>query len=334
VSDDTPVALTSRSFSRHPLLRAELLERYANVTFNDAGLVLQDEALIAFLRGHRKAITALERLNADVFSAVPELRVISKYGVGLDMLDLESMERLDVHLGWTPGVNRRSVAELVIAFAIALLHRIPEAGHAIDDGRWQQITGRQLTGRTLGLVGCGQIGKDVARLASVFGCRILAYDVVYDRSFNEQWHVEAVPLEQLLQQSDIVTLHLPLDTSTDRILDAPRLAMMRTGAVLINLARGGLIDEACLRERLASGQLAGAALDVFASEPPAPDDLEFLRLHNVIVTPHMAGSTEEAILAMGRAAIAGLDSARPVVWADLQKEVAPGLACPPPEHKS
>jgi len=193
VSDDTPVAVTSRSFSRHPLLRAELLERYANVTFNDAGLVLQDEALIAFLRGHRKAITALERLNADVFRRCRNFGSSASTASVSTCSILRAWERLDVHLGWTPGVNRRSVAELVIAFAIALLHRIPEAGHAIDDGRWQQITGRQLTGRTLGLVGCGQIGKDVARLASVFGCRILAYDVVYDRSFNEQWHVEAVP---------------------------------------------------------------------------------------------------------------------------------------------
>ena len=158
------IAVTSRSFSRHPVLRRELLARHPNVTFNDAGIALADESLIAFLRGHERAITALERLDERLFDAVPELKVVSKYGVGFDMIDVEAMARYGVKLGWTGGVNRRSVAELVIAFSIMLLRRLPTANAEVRDGVWRQHVGRQLSDRTVGIVGCGHVGKELAVL--------------------------------------------------------------------------------------------------------------------------------------------------------------------------
>ena len=301
------IAVASRSFSRHPTLRAELLARYDAVTFNTEGLKLAGEPLVAFLRGHDKAIIALEPLDARVFDAVPELRVISKYGVGLDMIDMRTMEARGVRLGWTPGVNRRSVAELVVSAAIALLHQTPAAMREVTGGSWRQVTGRQLSARTVGIVGCGHIGREVARLVRAFGCRILAHDIVDQPAFYAEHQVEPVDLDLLLREADVVTLHLPLDPSTTRILNEDRLRQLKPGAILINMARGGLVDEAALKRRLKDGQLAGAALDVFEVEPPR--DRELLALPNVIATPHIGGSTEEAILAMGRAAIAGLDNA-------------------------
>ena len=142
------VAVTSRSFSRHPKLRAELQARYANVTFNDTGLLLSGEALIDFLRGHERAITALEKLDDCIFAALPELKVIGKFGVGLDSIDLEAMARHGRKLGWRGGVNKRSVAELVIAFAIACLRLVPQANSSLRGGKWQQFACLQLTGRT------------------------------------------------------------------------------------------------------------------------------------------------------------------------------------------
>jgi D-3-phosphoglycerate dehydrogenase len=303
----TRVAVASRSFSRHPALRQALLERYANVTFNDQGLSLKGAGLIDYLRGHDKAITALEVLDDSIFAALPELKVVGKYGVGLDMIDLDAMQRRGVKLGWTGGVNKRSVSELVISFAIALLRHVPHAHREILDGVWQQHMGRQITGRTFGIIGCGHIGKDLVPLLKAFSCQVLAHDVLDFSEFYAEHGVEAVGLENLLRRAEIVTLHLPLDDSTRNILSVERMALMRDDAVLINVARGGLVDEVALRDRLVDGRLAGAAFDVFAIEPP--EDLGLLKLKNFLVTPHIGGSSEEAVLAMGMAAIHGLENA-------------------------
>ena len=302
------VAVCSRSFSRNPILRDELLAQYKYVTFNDEGKQLEGEELIAFLKGHDMAITALETITADVLSRLPELKAIGKYGVGLDMIDLNAMNQFGVRLGWTGGVNKRSVAELVISSAISLLHRAHESHAEVRSGTWRQLLGRQLSGRTVGIVGCGHVGKDVAVLLRAFGCRILANDIKDFSEFYRANAVTPVSLDNLLSESDVVTLHLPLDDSTRGMFNAERLSQMRKGACLINLARGGIIDEVALKQRLRDGFLAGAALDVFAEEPPL--DMELIELPTLIATGHIGGSTEEAVLAMGRAAIAGLSSVK------------------------
>ena len=304
----TRVAVASRSFSRHPILRAELLARYSEVSFNDAGLSLAGETLVEFLSGHDKAITALEKLDEAMLSRLPDLKVIGKYGVGLDMIDLAAMSRLGKKLGWTGGVNRRSVSELTVAATIALLRHIPQGNAQVREGGWKQLMGRQLSDRTVGIVGCGHVGKDLVRLLMGFGCRILAHDIRDFPDFYAAHGVEPVGLEDLLKTADVVTLHLPFDASTRGILSAERLGLMRSDAVLLNMARGGLVDEIALKVMLMDGRLAGAAFDVFATEPP--QDMELLRLPNMLALPHIGGSAEEAVVAMGRAAIAGLDNAR------------------------
>jgi D-3-phosphoglycerate dehydrogenase len=228
------------------------------------------------------------------------------------------MERHGVSLGWTGGVNKRSVSELVISFAISLLHETHTANKQVLSGTWRQIKGRQLTGKTVGIIGCGHIGKDVAILMRAFGCPVLAHDILNFPKFYSEHSVTPVGLEELLASSDVVTLHLPLDDSTRNILSAERLAMMKPGAILINAARGHLVDEAALKSMLIEGRLSGAAFDVFCMEPP--DDTELLGLPNFIATPHIGGSTEEAVLAMGQAAIEGLDNCRPPSLHDI-----PGL---------
>ncbi|NQV83521.1 MAG: phosphoglycerate dehydrogenase [Rhodospirillales bacterium] len=301
----TSVAVTSRSFSRNPVLRDELLERYPNTTFNDDGLKLAGDELVAFLKGHDRAITALETLDAKVFAELPELKVLSKYGVGFDMIDLGAMTKAGVKLGWSGGTNKRSVSELVISFAVQLLRHTPRAEREVINGTWRQHVGRQLSQRTVGIIGCGYVGKDLAVLLRAFGCRVLAHDILDFSDFYTEHAIEPVGLEDLLQQSDVVTLHLPIDNSTRNILSAERLALMKPDAIVINAARGGLLDEDALKAALTEGRLGGAALDVFVMEPP--EDQELLELPNFIVTPHLGGSAEEAILAMGRAAIQGLD---------------------------
>jgi D-3-phosphoglycerate dehydrogenase len=299
------VAVCSRSFSKHPLLRAELLKRYAQVTFNDAGVQYSGDSLVGFLSGHDKAITALEPIDESVLSRLPDLKVIGKYGVGLDMIDLDAMRRYGVHLGYTGGVNRRSVSELTIAFAISLLRHLPQANNEVRSGNWRQHVGRQLSNCTVGIVGCGHIGKDLVKLLQPFGCKILIHDVQEYPEFYAAHQLAVVELNRLLIESDIVTLHVPLDHSTQGLISAACIGAMKPTAILINAARGGLVDEIALKKALIEKKLAAAAFDVFSIEPP--QDTELLNLPNFFATPHIGGSAEEAILAMGMSAIDGLD---------------------------
>jgi len=299
------VAVTSRSFSKNSILKEELLQKYKNVKFNDDGLKLEGDTLIEFLKGHQKAIIALEIIDDNLLTKLPDLTVISKYGVGLDMIDIRAMHKHGVKLGWTSGVNRRSVSELVISFAIALLRQVPASHKEVLLGEWRQHIGGQLSGRTVGIIGCGNIGKDLVRMLQPFECSILVNDIKNYDSFYNQYNLKKVGKDELLSQSDVVTLHTPLDDSTRNMLSSQRLALMKSDAILINVARGGLLDERALKRMLINRQLGGAALDVFSIEPP--QDEELLNLSNFIVTPHIGGSAIEAIMAMGRSAIEGLE---------------------------
>jgi len=298
------VAIASRSFSKHPILRSKVLEIYPDAKFNDKGLSLSGDSLVEFLSGHEKAITALEVIDDSILSKLPNLKVIGKYGVGLDMIDLHAMKDRGVKLGWTGGVNKRSVSELVISFSVYLLHRVAFANAEVRNGEWYQVKGRQLSDCTFGIVGCGHIGKDLVKLLKPFGCNILAHDIIDFKEFYQENNITSVGLDELLQKSDVVTLHLPKNDSTNNILNKDRLQMLKKDAILINLARGGLLDESALKKILSEKNIAGAALDVFSVEPPI--DTDFAHLDNVLITPHIGGSTEEAILAMGLAAIDGL----------------------------
>jgi len=299
------IAVCSRSFSRNEALRSVLDSRYEHIRYNDEGLSLSGQELVSFLQGCNKVIVGLEVVDADILSGLPELKVVSKYGVGLDMLDLAAMRDHGVRLGWTPGVNKRSVTELVIAFAISMLRRVPECQQKVRAGEFRQIPGGLLTGRTVGIIGCGNIGQDLVPILNAFGCDVQAYDIRDYSAFYEAHGVRAVDLETLLRTSDIVTLHVPLDSSTRQMLDKKALESLRSTAILINLARGDLVDETCLKEMLQDGRLAAAAFDVFAPEPPT--DMELLALPNFLATPHIGGSAVEAIHAMGMAAIEGLE---------------------------
>ena len=298
------IAVCSRSFSKNKVLRRELLEKYDNVYFNDDGLALTGETLIAFLHGATHAIIALEKIDDNLLSRLPELKVISKYGVGLDMIDIKSIKRHNVRLGWTGGVNRRSVSELVISFAISLLRHVPESYRGVLSGIWRQYIGGQLSGKTVGIIGCGFVGKDLVKMLKPFDCKILVNDILDQTEFYKKHNILKVSLRELLLHSDVVTLHVPLDDSTHNILSSDRLSLMKSSAILINIARGGLIDEEALKLMLKEGRIAAAGLDVFSIEPPM--DIELLNLPNFLVTPHIGGSSEEAILSMGRAAINGL----------------------------
>lgn len=302
-----PVAVASRTFSRHPVLRAEMAERFSNVRFNDEGLALKDAELVQFLSGCRGAILALEKLNANCIEQLPDLQVVSKYGVGLDGIDLEALKRSGKTLSWIGGVNRRSVAELALTFMMGLLRNVLTSTRQMSRHEWKNFGGTDLTGKTVGIIGCGYIGSELLELLAPFRCRVLVNDLRDVKSICETHGAEFVSKEQIYRESDVVTLHIPYTKENHHLVGGAELAMMKPSAVLINTSRGGIVDEAALYTALKTGALAGAAMDVFAVEPALESPL--LDLDNFAGTPHIGGSSQEAILAMGRAAIAGLAEA-------------------------
>src|SRR5205085_7413614 len=222
---------------------------YPGSRFNDEGAaVMSGERLVQFLRGATRAITGLDVLDDAVFRAVPELRLVSKYGVGLDMIDLAAARRHGVSVRWTPGVNRQAVAELTVAFMVAIARSVGTLACEMREGKWRQPGGRQLSSATVGIVGCGHVGQVVARLCRAFGSRVVAHDIrAYDLFYREAG-VTPIGLDALLQQSDFVTIHLPLDQSTSGMIGAGAFGLMRRSAFLINTARGGIVDEAALAD--------------------------------------------------------------------------------------
>ncbi len=299
------VAVCSRSFSRNKILRTELLLKYENVKFNDKGISLEGSELIKFLSGYDKAIIALEKIDNSILSKLPDLKVISKYGVGLNNIDMNSLRKYKIRIGWKGGVNKRSVSELVLGFSINMLRQLNICNDFVKSGNFNQHIGRQLTGKTFGIIGCGNIGKDLVKLLQPFDAKLLVNDIINFDSFFKKYNVEYVKLSKLLTDSDIISLHVPLDNSTKNLLNKKNLSLLKKDAILINTARGGLIDENFLKDLLIKKKISGAAFDVYSIEPPK--DYELLKLSNFFGTPHIGGSSIEAILAMGRSAIDGLD---------------------------
>lgn len=306
------VAVPCHAFCRHRTLRAALLEACDEVRFNDDFLRFNEAGLIGFLDGCDAAIIALEQIDDGLLSALPDLKVIGKYGVGLDNIDATAMQRHQVRLGWEPGTNALSVAELTLCFAIAALRHVGATSAAMRAGdRPTARLGRHLSGRVVGIHGCGHVGKQVARLLAPFNCTILACDIADYGAFYKQHGIAPVGFDELVGRSEILTLHLPLTGATRGLYDAGVLARLRGDCILINTCRGGIVDQAALKQQLVSGAIAAACFDVFAAEPPT--DGALLSLPNFMATPHLGGSAEEARLAMGRAAIRGLfENAIPV----------------------
>jgi D-3-phosphoglycerate dehydrogenase len=252
-----------------------------------------EEELIALLQGIDGAIVSVDPFTARVLAAAPQLRVISRTGVGYDAIDLKAATARGVVVTTTPGVNRDAVADLALALILCCARKLPEHLAEVRRGQWKRHEGMDLAGKTLGIVGLGTIGKEVAQRAKAFKMRILAYDLVRDLPFAEREGVAYMSLEDLLRQSDFVSIHCFLNEATHHIINAERLALMKPTAYLVNTARGGLVDTAALCRALQEKRLAGAGLDV-VEEEPLPADSPLRTFDNVYLTPHAAGATADA----------------------------------------
>ena len=235
------------------------------------------------------------QVNADVLAKAPRLRVVGRAGVGVDNVDLDAATKAGVLVMNTPGGNAISVAEHTVALMLAMARRIPQASQSTKGGKWEKkkLMGNELRGKTLGIVGLGSIGRETVKRARAFEMRILAHDPYVTPAIAGDLGIELVEMPALLAASDYITLHVALTPETERFISREAFAQMKQGVRIVNCARGELIDDEALAEAMASGKVAGAALDVFRKEPPAAD-YPLFQQEGVIATPHIGGSTEEA----------------------------------------
>ncbi len=290
------ILVTSRSFgSTSPDPARILAKGGCSIVKPPAGIELDEKGMIEALAGADGLIVGNEPVTAAVMAASPKLRVVSKHGIGVDNIDLSAARRQGIIVTNAPGANSCAVAELAITLMHTLARNVLGADRQARSGSWKPVVGSQLTSKTLGLVGMGRIGKIVIQRLSGYEMNFLAYDPIRDEAFAERFHLRYCDLDQLVREADIISLHAPLVSSTRGIIGATQIGLMKPSAILVNTARGELVDETALYQALRNRKIAGAGLDVFAQEPPKANPL--LGLDNVVVTPHIGAHTFEAIAA-------------------------------------
>lgn len=256
---------------------------------------LSPEEIISSMEGVAALVVrSRTKVTADIIKAGTSLRVIGRAGTGVDNVDVEAATRAGVVVMNVPGGNTLSAAEHTFSLMLALARRIPGAARSMAEGRWERgkFLGSELHGKTLGVLGVGRIGREVARRAAAFGMDVLGHDPFLPEEMMEKIPVQFAPLEEVLRRSDFITIHTPLTPETRHLLGAEQLAACKPTARIVNCARGGIVDERAVAEALEAGRLGGAAFDVYEKEPP--EDLPFRDHPDVICTPHLAASTEEA----------------------------------------
>ncbi len=257
------------------------------------GKGLSEDELIALIGGVHGLLTGVDQVTAKVINAADELKVISKFGTGVDNIDVTAATEKGVVVTNAPGMNSDAVADMTLSLILSVARRMPFANDQVRKGNWPLIVGTEICNKTLGLIGLGEIGKRVALRAGGFNMEILAYELLPDEQFFQELGIKRVPLDRLLRESDFVSIHVPFTSETKDLIKTEQLEMMKPTAYLINTARGGIVDENALRDALQSGQIAGAAFDVFKEEPLKEKAL--IELDNFIATPHISPFTKEAI---------------------------------------
>ncbi len=298
------IVVTPPAFCSSYALKTELSSYFPDSVFNENDRYLSGPELFKFLKDADAAIIGRDPVNEELIRSLPKLKMISKYGVGMDNIDQQALELANIGFRMTAGTNKRSVAELTIGFMIGLCHNMLSVSGELKNGDWNRDGGQNLSGKTIGVIGCGNVGQELVRLIEPFKCRVLVRDIADRSEFCRQLGVEEAGFDELIVESDIVTLHVPLTKDTENFINNSVFQKMKRTAFLINTSRGRVVHQTDLHQALISGEIAGAGLDVFWDEPPT--DTDFLNLSNLMVTPHIGGNSLEAVEAMGRAAIQNL----------------------------
>jgi len=292
------VLVTTRSFGkevREPLERLQR-EGFRIVEWRE-GSGLPESDLLAKVGEADAWIVAFHPIGPALLDRAPRLRVIAKHGVGVDNIDLAAATDRGIVVTTAPSANDQAVADLAMALLLALLRRIPEASASVKAGRWERFLGVGLAGKTMGILGLGRIGQNVARRAKGFGVELIGADPAWPEEAAREIGIRRMDIRDLLAESEIISLHAPLTPETEGLIGEREIALMKRGVWIVNTSRGKVINEKAMYEALVSGKVAGYATDVFEAEPPAGSPL--LALPNVIGTPHMGTHTRESIRCMG-----------------------------------
>jgi len=296
---DCRLLVTPTSYGKNdPLLKTELEALVGEVIYNPTSKPLTSAEVASLLPGIDGYIAGLDGIDASALSKADRLKVICRYGVGVDNVDLGAARERGIIVTNTPGANSSSVAELALGLILALARQIPEAVEAVRQGKWPRYAGISIEGKTVGILGLGAIGKQLARRLAGFDCRVMAYDPFADPEFARNNQVELGTIEAVVEQADFLSLHLPLLPETRGLVNASFLNRMKKGSFLVNTSRGEVVDESALLQALQNGHLKGAGLDAFTVEPPDPGN-PLLHLPQVIATPHLGAQTDGATSNMG-----------------------------------
>ncbi len=279
------------------------LEAFADtIVYNDLGTPLKGDELLKRLEGVDGYIAGLDYITADVVKQMPaSVKVISRYGAGVDRVDIPACKERGIIVTNTPAANATAVCEMAFGLMLCAARNIPALHKAVEAGQWPRSNGMELAGKTLGIVGLGAIGKRLALRAKAFEMNVIAFDPYFDAEFGKKNDIVCMDIDELFKAADVVSLHVPLTDSTRHMVDAKRIQEMKRGSIIINTARGGLIDEEAAAEAVKSGQLRGLGLDAFEQEPLTDSPLK--NLPGVVFTPHAGGHTTQAISRMGMMAV-------------------------------
>lgn len=271
----------------------EVLANYSqDLVFNPMGRPLTEDELIELLKDCDGYLAGLDYITERVINSCGKLKIISRYGAGVDRVDLNAAKAKGIAVTNTPGVNAQAVAELAIGLIMSLTRKIPFLNNHTRQNEWVRITGIELRGKTLGILGLGAIGKTLAKIAQGFSMKVISYDPYINQDYALANNICVKTFDEVIQESDIISLHLPLTPSTKHLINGEVMASMKKGTILVNTSRGGLIDEDAAYRLLKSGHLGGLGLDAFELEPPNNSPL--FELDNVVVTPHTGAHTKEA----------------------------------------
>ena len=295
------ITATSPSFSQNKILKDEIYKYFPSAKLNLVGKRFDKNELIEYIKDADAIIVGLEPIDDEVLSKCPNLKIISKYGVGLNNIDLEACKKRGISIGWSGGVNKLSVAEMALGFMLMFARNLYMTSNELKSGTWNKSGGFQLSGKTIGIIGVGYTGQEVVRLLQPFNCKILVNDIVNQDKYYKENDLIETSKEDIYKKSDILTIHTPHNSETDNLIGMEALEAMKNSAYVLNTARGGIINEKDLKYALQNNIIAGAAIDAYAEEPPI--DKEFLSLPNLICTPHIGGNAKEAVEAMGKSAI-------------------------------
>tara|TARA_B110000240_G_C13407246_1_gene413636 strand:- start:128 stop:1090 length:963 start_codon:yes stop_codon:yes gene_type:complete len=302
VINDLVVGVTTVAFSKNKTLVAQLQNTgFKKVLINVDGKRFTNEELILFLSLCDVAIVGLDKIDKSVLSKSPKLRAVSKYGVGLDNINFKDCKKYNVDVLHTQGVNKRSVSEMTLGFMLSLSRNLFLTSNLLKNGTWKKDGGMQLSGKKIGIFGVGNIGKDLISLLKPFNCEILVNDIVDQKKYYEENKLLEVSKEFIFKNADFITVHVPLDNTTENIINKKSLSTMKSSSFVINTARAGIINQEDLKWALKNQIIAGAAIDVYDNEPPL--DKELILLPNLINTPHIGGNSKEAVEAMGISSI-------------------------------